>query len=221
MKTKIFAANWKLNKTPAESKSFFETLLTKVNADFFKSRQMIFFPQNFSLDVTSQVLKSSKIGFGPQNIYFEKSGAFTGENSAEVAKKMNCQYILLGHSERRQFFSETHEALSKKIKAVQDLDLTAVFCIGETLTQREEGKSGLICAEQLTEGLKLADKKKHLIMFSMGVPLLMFILLTAGLGIAMGMYGKPVYVPHMICAGLSVTLAIAHAVVGIVWFFPF
>lgn len=163
MKTKIFAANWKLNKTPAESKSFFETLLTKVNADFFKSRQMIFFPQNFSLDVTSQVLKSSKIGFGPQNIYFEKSGAFTGENSAEVAKKMNCQYILLGHSERRQFFSETHEALSKKIKAVQDLDLTAVFCIGETLTQREEGKSGLICAEQLTEGLKLADKKKHLI----------------------------------------------------------
>ena len=69
--------------------------------------------------------------------------------------------------------------------------------------------------------VSISDKKKHLIMFSMGVPLLILILLTAALGIAMGVYGKPVYVPHMICAGLSVTLAIAHAIVGIVWFYPF
>lgn len=72
-----------------------------------------------------------------------------------------------------------------------------------------------------SEIVSIPDKKKYLIMFSMGVPLLIFILITAGLGIAMGMYGKPVYVPHMIFAGLSVTLAIAHAVVGIVWFYPF
>ena len=69
--------------------------------------------------------------------------------------------------------------------------------------------------------VSIPDKKKRLVMFFMGVPLLIFILLTAGLGIAMGMYGKPVYVPHMISAGFSVTLAIAHAVVGIVWFYPF
>ncbi len=69
--------------------------------------------------------------------------------------------------------------------------------------------------------VSIPDKKKRLVMFFMGVPLLIFILLTAALGIAMGMYGKPVYVPHMVCAGLSVTLAIAHAVVGIVWFYPF
>ena len=69
--------------------------------------------------------------------------------------------------------------------------------------------------------VSIPDKKKRLIMFFMGVPLLIFILLTAALGIAMGMYGKPVYVPHMVCAGLSVTLAIAHAIVGIVWFYPF
>ena len=69
--------------------------------------------------------------------------------------------------------------------------------------------------------VSIPDKKKRLVMFFMGVPLLIFILLTAALGIAMGMYGKPVYVPHMICAGISVTLAIAHAVVGIVWFYPF
>lgn len=69
--------------------------------------------------------------------------------------------------------------------------------------------------------VSIPEKKKRLVMFFMGVPLLIFILLTAALGIAMGMYGKPVYVPHMICAGLSVTLAIAHAIVGIVWFYPF
>jgi triosephosphate isomerase (TIM) len=163
MKKKIFAANWKLNKTPAESKSFFANLLPKISADFLKSRDLIFFPQNFSLETTSQMLHSSHIGFGPQNIYYGNSGAFTGENSAEVAKKMNCQFVLVGHSERRQLFSETDEALCKKIKTVQDLDLTAVFCIGETLKEREDGKTGLVCSEQLAEGLKLADKNKRLI----------------------------------------------------------
>ena len=163
MAKKIFAANWKLNKTPSESKMFFENLLPKVNAEFFLSKELIFFPQNFSLDVTAQILRMSSVGFGPQNIHFEKSGAFTGENSAEVAKKMDCEYILLGHSERRQFFAENHLALSKKVKQVQDLDLIPVFCIGETLEQREQGKTGFICAEQLTEGLKLADKTKRLI----------------------------------------------------------
>ncbi len=72
-----------------------------------------------------------------------------------------------------------------------------------------------------SEIVAIPDQKKRLIMFFMGVPLLVFILVTAGLGIALGVYGKRVYVPHMICAGLSVTLAIAHAVVGIVWFYPF
>lgn len=163
MSKKIFAANWKLNKSPIESKSFFENLLAKVSADFFQDKELIFFPQNFSLDATSQFLKSSKIGFGPQNIYFEKSGAFTGENSAEVAKKMECQFVLLGHSERRQYFAENHQALCKKLKMVQDFGMTPVFCIGETLDQREQGKTGFVCAEQLTEGLKLADKTKRLI----------------------------------------------------------
>ena len=163
MTKKIFAANWKLNKTPSESKMFFENMLLKINAEFFQDKELIFFPQNFSLDVTSQILRNSSIGYGPQNIYFEKSGAFTGENSAEVAKKMDCKYILLGHSERRQYFAENHQALSKKVKMVQDLDLTPIFCIGETLEQREQGKTGFVCAEQLIEGLKLADKSKRLI----------------------------------------------------------
>jgi hypothetical protein len=82
---------------------------------------------------------------------------------------------------------------------------------------------GAFTKEQDTKSeiVAIPDQKKKLIMFLMGVPLLVFILVTAALGIAMGVYGKPVYVPHMIFAGLSVTLAIAHAVVGIVWFFPF
>lgn len=79
-----------------------------------------------------------------------------------------------------------------------------------TTTEVEEG-----------EAVVIPEQKKRLIMFIMGVPLLLLLLATAGLGIAMGVYGKPVYVAHMVCAGLSLTLAMAHAVVGIVWFYPF
>lgn len=75
--------------------------------------------------------------------------------------------------------------------------------------------------DELSEIVAISDKRKHQVMFFMGVPLLLFILITGGLGVAMGVYGKPVFVPHMIFAGLSMTLALAHAVVGVVWFYPF
>lgn len=90
----------------------------------------------------------------------------------------------------------------------------------------EQGDAGVIQAFNNTESKKtgvieVADETKRLVMFAMGVPLLILLLATAALGIAMGLYGKQVFVPHMICAGLSLTLALGHAVVGIVWFYPF
>jgi hypothetical protein len=97
-------------------------------------------------------------------------------------------------------------AISAEPPADPSLDVIGAF------TKEQDAKSEIVA---------IPDQKKKLIMFLMGVPLLVFILVTAALGVAMGVYGKPVYVPHMIFAGLSVTLAIAHAVVGIVWFFPF
>ena len=115
---KIFAANWKLQKTPLESKSFCEEFLSALASDFFSDKEIFIFPQNFSVGLVSQTIKGSKISVGPQNIHTENSGAFTGENSASLAKKFGCELVLLGHSERRQYFSETNESLSKKIQIV-------------------------------------------------------------------------------------------------------
>lgn len=100
----------------------------------------------------------------------------------------------------------------------------AVFA--ETGTDTEEGSTSVLQAfveNDATESdiVAVDDQTKRIVMFSMGVPLLILLLITVGLGVAMGVYGKQVFVPHMVCAGLSVCLAIAHAVAGIVWFYPF
>ena len=110
--------------------------------------------------------------------------------------------------------------------ALSGFNMRAADTVAPASPASVDGTSEVLSAfnknqDKASEIVSIPDKKKRLVMFSMGVPLLIFILLTAGLGIAMGMYGKPVYIPHMICAGLSVTLAIAHAIVGIVWFYPF
>jgi len=160
---KIFAANWKLQKTPIESKSFCDEFLSKTGTDFFSNKEIFIFPQNFSVGLVSQTVKGSPILVGPQNIHFEKSGAFTGENSAEISKKFGCQLALLGHSERRQYFSETHEALEKKIKICQDIDVLPVFCIGETLAQRQALQTEYICFSQLEIALKNANKNKRIV----------------------------------------------------------
>jgi len=150
---KIFAANWKLNKTPLESKSFCEDLLKKVNPTFFEKSEIFIFPQNFSVGLVSQTIKGSGILVGPQNIHFETKGAFTGENSAELAAQFGCQLVLLGHSERRQYFHENGNDLNKKIKLTQKLGLTPVYCIGESLTERQSGQTEKVCFDQLESAL--------------------------------------------------------------------
>ncbi len=160
---KIFAANWKLQKTPAESAEFAKDFLANTSVDFFKDKDVFIFPQNFSLDAVQTAFKNTNVKCGPQNIHTEKSGAFTGENSAEISKKMGCELVLLGHSERRQFFNETNTELEKKVKICQDLDLQIVFCIGETLPERESNQTEAVCFNQLEEGLFLANKNKKIV----------------------------------------------------------
>ena len=135
MSKKIFAANWKLNKTPEEAREFVIKFKNEVfkNLDFFKSREVMIFPQAFSLEAVSSLCVGTSIGYGPQNVYFEKSGAFTGENSADVAKSLKASLCLVGHSERREVFKEHDELLNKKMQLLQQLELLPVFCIGESL----------------------------------------------------------------------------------------
>lgn len=163
---KIFAANWKLQKTPAESADFADQFLVQINplgADFFSNKEVFIFPQNFSLDVLTKKFSSSNIQVGPQTIHFEKSGAFTGENSAELSQKMGAELVLLGHSERRQYFHETNQSISKKIILCQNLGLLPVVCIGETLAERESNQTEQVCFQQLTEGLSGVDLQKRIV----------------------------------------------------------
>ena len=165
MSKKIFAANWKLNKTPEEARQFVINLKNEAFKipNFFKDHEIMIFPSAFSLEAVSSLCAGTEIGFGPQNIYFEKSGAFTGENSAEVAKSLKANLALIGHSERREIFKETSELLNKKSLLAQTLDILPVFCIGETLAQREANQTLEVCFSQLDLGLKELDKGKRLV----------------------------------------------------------
>lgn len=148
---KFFAANWKLFKSPNEARSFFEAF-HKRNTN--KTDEVIFFPSAMSLEATQQMLRGSSVRFGAQNVYAKGSGAFTGENSAEVLKGMGARYALVGHSERRQLFGEADELLAQKVSYIASLGLTPMLCIGETLEQRKAGQTVDVCRRQLEGGLK-------------------------------------------------------------------
>lgn len=165
MSKKIFAANWKLNKTPEEAREFVIKLKNEIFKlpDFFVNREVMIFPSAFALEAVSSLCAGTDIQFGPQNVYSEKSGAFTGENSAEVAKTLKSNIALVGHSERREIFKESDELLNKKTSLLQSLQLLPVFCIGETLAQREAGQTLDVCFSQLKNGLKEINKDQRLV----------------------------------------------------------
>lgn len=158
MKQKLFAANWKLNKGPKDTETFFKEFLSILPSE--KQEQVIFFVPATNLETTARVLVNTKIQFGSQNCYSQASGAFTGEISAQVVKEMGAQMILLGHSERRQIFKETDEFIATKGKLVQSLGLIPMLCIGETLEEREAGKTEKICEDQLLAFMNNIDLAK-------------------------------------------------------------
>ncbi len=159
MKHKIFAANWKMYKTPAETRQFFKTM-TSYNL----KAEMIFFPSAMSVEAALESTKGSGIGIGIQNTHPKAEGAFTGENSSAAAKAMGCTFVLIGHSERRSLFHE-NEVLAEKVQFVQSLGLKAMFCVGETLSQREQNQTEKVLAEQLETGLAKANSENLIIAY--------------------------------------------------------
>jgi triosephosphate isomerase (TIM) len=159
---KIFAANWKLFKTPAETREFFSKFsepASKIIAGS-KGTEIVFFPPAVNLEATAQSVMGFKIQFGAQNSYFEAEGAFTGETSARTVQALGGEWVLLGHSERRKIFLENDELIAKKFAFVQRLGLKPMLCIGETLAEREAGKTLSVLQHQLRLGLAQADKKR-------------------------------------------------------------
>ncbi len=160
---KIFAANWKLNKSPNEARQFLNELSQKISSVDLKNHQLILFPSALSVDACLNQAKDIGVSIGIQNSYFQANGAFTGENSASVAKEMGCQFVLIGHSERRSIFAETDSQCQKKISYVQSLGLTPMLCIGEVLAERQNGQTFAVLKNQLHLALKEIDSAKPIV----------------------------------------------------------
>ena len=136
MRKKIIAGNWKMNKTPKEAAEFCIMIKEKAASN---EAEVVFCVPFVDLYPVLEELRGSGIGVGAENMHFEDSGAFTGEVSALMLKEMGVEYVVLGHSERRQYFGETDETVNKKVKKALAAGLAPIMCCGETLEQREAG----------------------------------------------------------------------------------
>ena len=136
MRKPIIAGNWKMHKTIAEALEFVNEVKDRVNND--KVEAVICAPFTLLKDL-KQATKGTNIKIGAQNMHFEEKGAFTGEISPLMLKELDMDYVVIGHSERRQYFNETDETVNKKVKKAFEHNLTPILCCGETLEQREMG----------------------------------------------------------------------------------
>ncbi len=159
----IIAGNWKMNKTSVEARDLASKLIPLVSA--VKDREIVLGPPFTSLQAVSEAIKGTNIALSAQNMHWEDKGAFTGEISAEMLLDLGCRYVIIGHSERRQYFGETDETVNKKVKQALKKGLLPIMCVGETLAEREAGKLNEIINRQVTGGLKdlTADDMKKVV----------------------------------------------------------
>ncbi|KAB2908562.1 MAG: triose-phosphate isomerase [Ignavibacteriales bacterium] len=152
MRRKVIAGNWKMNNDLNGAINLISGIKQEVAVKKFDAK-LIICPPFTSLETAHELLKGSNIGLGAQNMYFEESGAFTGEISASMLKSVGCEYVILGHSERRTIFGETDEIINKKIKKALLAGLKPIFCVGETLDEREAGAAFDVVKRQVKNGL--------------------------------------------------------------------
>ena len=154
MRKAIIAGNWKMNNTAAEGAALVETLKPLVKD---ASCDVVVCVPFTAIPAVSAAVKVSNVKLGAQNVHFAEKGAYTGEISAAMLKEFGVEYVIIGHSERRQYFGETDETVNKRMHAALAAGLTPIVCVGETLEQRETGKTEEVLAVQIAEGLKGLD----------------------------------------------------------------
>ncbi|MDV2621091.1 triose-phosphate isomerase [Pediococcus acidilactici] len=152
MRTPIIAGNWKMNKNPQETQEFLEGIKGKL-PDASVVESVIAAPA-IDLNTLVQFSKDEQLKTAAENCYFEDEGAFTGETSPKALSEMGVNYVVIGHSERRQYFKETDEDINKKAKAIFKNNMKPIICCGETLEQREAGETNEWVAGQVTNALK-------------------------------------------------------------------
>lgn len=149
MRKKIIAGNWKMNKDIHETVSLVNEIKDRLNGLSKNNVDVIICPPFTSLVIASGLIKGSTIKLGAQNMYHKDDGAYTGEISARMLKSIGCEYVILGHSERRQYFSETNEFINLKVKQAILYNLIPIICVGETLEERESGVTKNIIETQI------------------------------------------------------------------------
>ena len=148
----ILAGNWKMNMTAPQARELASKLIPLVAN--VKDREIVLGPPFTSLGTVAEAIKGTNVGLAAQNLHWEDKGAFTGEISADMLLDSGCKYVIIGHSERRQFFGETDETVNKKVRQALKKGLLPILCVGETLAEREAGKLNEIIGRQVTGGLK-------------------------------------------------------------------
>ena len=154
MRTPLVAGNWKMNKTVAEARD----LITRMRAQLHEvaNVEKVLCPPFTSLPILAAILEGSDIGLGAQGMHWEEKGAFTGEVSPGMVKEF-CNYVIIGHSERRAYFGETDENVNRKLRAALKFDLIPIVCVGETLDQYESGLTSEVVRRQINLGLAGID----------------------------------------------------------------
>lgn len=154
MRKTIIAGNWKMYKTIGEAIELASGLKRALFDLAPDNIEIVLCPPFTALSEVGEIIFESSLQLGAQNAHWQDEGAFTGEVSCEMLKDAGCKFVIIGHSERRQYFGETNESVNNKLKAALKHSLTPIFCVGETLRERESGKTYDVLAEQINSGLK-------------------------------------------------------------------
>ncbi|MDI1472391.1 MAG: triose-phosphate isomerase [Thermodesulfovibrio sp.] len=159
---KFFVANWKMNKTVKESLDFLRDFIPSIKE--IKDREIGIAPTFVCLESVGKALENTPIKLCAQNVFYEKKGAYTGEISPTMLKDLNVEYVIIGHSERRKYFQETDEIINRKIKASINEQLKVIFCIGETIEERQSNMTFDVLKRQIEKGLENINNPSSIVL---------------------------------------------------------
>ncbi|AZB73119.1 triose-phosphate isomerase [Synechococcus elongatus] len=164
MRRIIIAGNWKMYKTQAEALEFLQAFLPQLS-ETPEARKVVLCAPFTTLPSLSKTLHGSRVRVGAQNVHWAKEGAFTGEISGAMLTEIGVRYVVIGHSERRQYFGETDETVNQRLLAAQSYGLLAILCVGESKQQRDAGETEAVISRQLEQGLVGVDQSNLVIAY--------------------------------------------------------